>query len=320
MTTPHRIDFHHHVIPDIYLKAMDQAGLREPLPGVHYPHWDVDTDLDMMDRHGIRAAMVSVTFPALNFLEGREAARLARASNEAMAQLVADYPSRYGALALIPLPPVDAALREIDYALDVLGLDGVGLFTNHRRTYLGDPTFDPVFARLAERNALIVIHPAPPAGTDQPTFGLPDQLYEYPFDTTRTVANLLFSGTLDRYSGLRIVLCHGGGTVPYLAKRLTYGSRISPGLAARQPRDLLRSLRNLYYETAMSANPYTLAALAAFVDTGHILFGSDYPFTPESGTAETIAGIGEFFDSASLAAIEHNNAAALVPRLADDPR
>jgi 6-methylsalicylate decarboxylase len=120
MTTPYRIDFHRHVIPDIYLKAMNQAGVRDPLHGVAHPRWDVDTDLGLMDRYGIRAAMVSITFPGVNFADGREAARLARACNDALAQLIADHPTRYGAFALIPLPQVNAALREIDYALDVL--------------------------------------------------------------------------------------------------------------------------------------------------------------------------------------------------------
>jgi 6-methylsalicylate decarboxylase len=316
MTTPHRIDVHRHVIPGTYLTAMDHAGVSDPLHGVDYPHWDIETDLGLMDRHGIRAAVVSITFPGAEFAEGREAARVARASNEAMAQLVADHPARYAALALLPLPQVDDALREIDYALDTLGLDGVGLFTNHRGTYLGDPEFEPVLAKLAERDALITVHPAPPAAANQPNFGLPAPLYEYPFDTTRTVANLLFSGTLDRHPGLRIILCHAGGTVPYLARRLTYAATINPKLAPREPHDLLGSLRHLYYETAMSANPYTLAALASFVGTDHILFGSDYPFMPESETAETITGIREFFDPASLADIEQNNAVALVPRLA----
>ena len=313
---PYRIDFHRHVIPDVYLEALDQAAVRDPLHGVAYPRWDAGTDLGLMDRHGIRAAMVSITFPGVNFADGRAAARLTRACNEAMAQLIADHPTRYGAFALIPLPQVDAALREIDYALDVLGLDGVGLFTNHRGTYLGDPDFDRVFARLAERDTLITVHPAPPPATGQPAFGLPAPLYEYPFDTTRAVANLLFSGTLDRHPGLRIILSDAGGTIPYLAKRFTYAATINPKLAPRQPHDLLGSLRRLYYETAMSANPSTLIALASFVGTDHILFGTDYPFMPESETADTIAGLGEFFGRPALANIEQNNAAALVPRLA----
>ncbi|MFD8810318.1 amidohydrolase family protein [Streptomyces sp. NPDC059627] len=314
--TPHRIDIHHHVIPDAYLKAMKRAGVGDPIAGVAYPRWDVEADLDVMDRHGIQTAVVSITAPGVGFVEGDAAARVARSTNEAMAQLVADHPTRYGAFALIPLPDVNAALREIDFALDVLGLDGVGLFTNHRGTYLGDPAFDRVFAQLAERDALIHVHPVSPAATDQPGFGLPPSLYEYPFDTTRMVANLLYSGTLDRHPGLRMILSHAGGVVPFLAQRLTYAATINPKLASREPHDLLGSLRRLYYDTAMSANPHTLAALTSLVGTDRILFGTDYPFMPESTTAETIAGIGDFFHGSDLVDVEQNNAAALLPRLA----
>ena len=81
---------------------------------------------------------------------------------------------------------------------------------------------------------------------------------------------------------------------------------------------MLASLRGLYFDTAMSANRPTLAALTEFADTDHILFGSDYPFMPESTTAETVAGLQEFFgsDADTLQRIEHDNAAALLPRLA----
>ena len=315
---PHRIDVHHHVIPDTYLEAMNRAGVDQPIPGVAYPRWSVEEDLDLMDRHGIQTAVVSITAPGVAFADGPEAARVARATNEAMARLISDHPGRYGAFALVPLPDVDAALREIDYALDVLGLDGVGLFTNHRGTYLGDAAFDRLFAALAERDALIHVHPAAPAATDQPGFGLPPSLYEFTFDTTRMVANLLYSGTLDRHPGLRIILSHAGGAVPFLAKRLTYAATINPRLHDRQPRDLLASLRNLYYDTAMAANRPALAALTELVDTDHILFGTDYPFMPESTTAETVAEVRAFFgaDTDLVLDIERNNAAALLPRLA----
>ena len=310
---PYRIDVHHHVIPDTYLQAMNRAGVDHPIPGVAYPSWSVEADLDLMDRYGIQTAVVSITAPGVAFADGPEAARVARATNEAMAQLISDHPGRYGAFALVPLPDVDAALREIDYALDVLGLDGVGLFTNHRGTYLGDAAFDRLFAALVERDALIHVHPA---ATDQPDFGLPPSLYEFTFDTTRMVANLLYSGTLDRHPGLRMILSHAGGAVPFLAKRLTYAATINPQLIDRQPHDLLASLRNLYYDTAMSANRPALAALTELIGTDHILFGSDYPFMPESTTAETVAGVRAFFDADTVLDVERNNAAALLPRLA----
>ena len=316
---PHRIDVHHHVIPAAYLRALDRAGVSDPIEGVAYPRWSVEDDLDLMDRHGIRTAVVSITAPGVAFVDGPDAAYVARTTNDAMAQLIADHPGRYGAFALVPLPDVDAALREIDYALDVLGLDGVGLFTNHRGVYLGDARFERLFAALAERDALIHVHPAQPAATDQPGFGLPPSLYEFPFDTTRMVANLLYSGTLDRHPGLRIILSHAGGTIPFLAQRLTYAATINPQIPDDRPRDLHASLRRLYYDTAMSANRPTLSALTALVDTDHILFGTDYPFMPESTTSETVAGVQEFFDTAALADVERNNAATLLPRLARLP-
>lgn len=314
--TPHRIDVHHHVIPDVYLRAMNRAGVSDPIKGVAYPTWSAEKDLDLMDRYGIRAAVVSITAPGVSFVDGADAARVARETNAAMAQLISDHPGRYGAFALVPLPDADAALREIDYALDVLGLDGVGLFTNHRGTYLGDPHFDRILAALAERDALTHVHPNVPAATDQPGFGLPPSLYEFPFDTTRMVANLLYSGTLDRYPQLRMILSHAGGAVPFLAHRLTYAATINPQLRDQEPRDLFASVRNLYYDTAMSANPATLAALTAVADTSHILFGTDYPFMPESTTAETADGVQAFFDPPVLEDVEANNALALLPRLA----
>lgn len=315
--TAHRVDIHHHVIPDSYLLAMDRARVDEPIAGVAYPTWDVAEDLEVMDRQGIQTAIVSITAPGVGFATGADAARVARETNESLAQLVDDHPTRFGAFAVMPLPDVDAALREIDYALDVLGLDGIGLFTNHGGTYLGDPAFDRIFARLAESDALVHIHPAVPPATDQPGFGLPPSLYEFTFDTTRMVANLLYSGTLDRHSNLRVIISHAGGAVPYLAQRLTYAATINPNLAPRNPEDLMGSLRRLYYDTAMSANPHTLSALSSLIAPDHILFGSDYPFMPESTTAETVEGVTDFFDPSDLQLVERDNAFSLLPRLAE---
>lgn len=319
----HRIDVHHHAIPQAYLQALRGAGVNEPIVDVAYPTWDVDTDLEVMDRHGIQAAVLSITAPGVSFVDGRAAATAARATNEALAQLIATHPSRYGAFALIPLPDLDAALDEVDYALDELGFDGIGLFTHYRGTYLGDPAWDRLFAVLAERDAVVFVHPTVPPSTDQPMFGLPPSLYEFPFETTRMVANLLFSGTLDRHPGLRMIVPHAGGTVPYLAKRLTYAATITPAIADREPKDLLESLRRLYYDTAMSANEHTLAALTSFVPDDHVLFGTDYPFMPESTTAETVTGVSAYYDEPRLAQVERGNALNLLPglsaRIAADP-
>jgi len=288
-TQPHRIDVHHHIIPPVYLEAMRRVGIADPIPGVDYPAWDMQTTLAVMDRQGIATAIVSISEPGVYFGNVALARDLARQINEFSARLVADHPQRFGAFAVLPLPDIKAALQELAYALDTLKLDGIGLLTNYRGTYLGDDALDALFAELHRRQVVTFIHPSTPPSTDQPTFGLPPSLYEFTFDTTRMVANLLYSGTLDRYPNLRLILSHAGGTVPYLTKRLTFGPTIGSYLKARAPKNLIASLRQLYYDVAMSASPYALPSLQALVDPSHILFGSDYPFMPESGVADNVA-------------------------------
>ena len=314
---PHRIDVHHHIIPTIYLEALRRQGIADPIPGVDFPAWDVQTTLAMMDRQGIATAMVSISEPGVYFGNVALARDLARQLNEFSARLVADHPQRFGAFAVLPLPDVEAALRELAYALDTLKLDGIGLLTNYRGTYLGDAALDALFAELNRRQVATFIHPSTPPSKDQPTFGLPPSLYEFTFDTTRTVVNLLYSGTLDRYPHVRLILSHAGGTVPYLAKRLTFGPVIGSYLKARAPQNLIASLRQLYYDVATSASPYALPSLQALVDPSHILFGSDYPFMPEAGVADNVAGLADYegFDQQARGKIERENARALFPRL-----
>lgn len=314
-----RIDIHHHALPAPYQEALNKTG-KPQLAGVDPIHWDVQTDIDVMDRNGIEVAILSVTAPGTTFADAANAARVARATNEEFARLISDNKRRYGALAVIPLPDVDAAIKEIDYALDVLGLDGIGLLSNFSGVYLGDPRLEPVFKHLADRDAVSFVHPNIPASSDLQTFGLPPSLYEFTFDTTRAVANLLYSGTLDRYPGLRLILSHAGGNVPFLAKRLTYASTIASRLKPTEPKDIIGSLRRLYYDTAMSANPYTLAGLTALIDNDHILFGSDYPYMPESTTRETVEGVVNFFAPEAREKIERSNYFKLFPRLVERVR
>jgi 6-methylsalicylate decarboxylase len=311
-----RVDVHHHVVPPMWQEAIARLSSTPAIPGVDDVRWDPETDLQVMDRNGIQAAVASITAPGVAFVEGPDAVKVARGVNEFLADLVADHPTRYGAFALIPLPDVDAAIEEVSYALDDLKLDGIGLFTHYRGIYLGDPAFDRFFGLLAERQAVSFIHPVIPAASDQPTFGLPPSLYEFTFDTTRAVANLLYSGTLDRHPDLKLILSHAGGTVPYLAQRLTYAATISASVGPRRPRDLLGSLRRLYYDTAMSANPHTLSGLTSLIEPGHIVFGTDYPYMPESTTAETVAGVNSFFADHDLTTIERENSMRLFPGLA----
>jgi predicted TIM-barrel fold metal-dependent hydrolase len=315
-TTPHRIDVHHHILPAEYLSALAGVGVTN-VGRVHFPKWSVEVTLAMMDRQGIATAITSFSAPGVYFGDRAFARDLARRCNEISARLVSDHPQRFGAFAVVPLPDVDAALREVEYALDTLKLDGIVLLASVGDQYQGDPEFDALYAELHRRKTVVFIHPNVPPGYTVPKLTLPAPLIDFIFDTTRAVTNLLYNGTLERYADISFILSHAGGAVPYLAWRIALFSGIQPGLGDKAPQGALTYLKRLYYDTALSAVPYALRSLQELVDPSHILFGSDYPFAPEPITIASIKGLNEYdgFDQRARTAVERENALRLFPRL-----
>ncbi|MBC8988811.1 MULTISPECIES: amidohydrolase family protein [Micromonospora] len=308
------IDVHHHIIPDFYAAELRELGGSTVLSGVDRPTWSRAGSLAMMDRQGIRAAIVSL-WPGVPPLDRARSRALARRLNEYLAEFVAAGDCRFGAFAVLPFPHLDDCVAEFVHAVDVLGLDGLGLLTNYDGLYVGDRRLDPLLAEAERRRTPIFVHPAVPPATGQPAFGLPLSLYEFPFETVRLVAQLLYNGTLERFPELRIILSHGGGGVSYYADRLTYGPVINRDLADRLPDDPLAVLRRLYFDVAMCGR-HALASLRLFADPERVLVGSDYPFMPESFGASIGAGVARHadLDPGWWAAVNRSNAAKLFAR------
>ncbi|MFD5570162.1 amidohydrolase family protein [Streptomyces cadmiisoli] len=310
------IDVHHHILPDFYLGELENLGAATILPGIERPTWNARKSLDMMDRHGIRGAVVSVWPGVPATLEAKPAAEFARRVNEYLAELAAAHPGRFGAFATLPFPHMDLVLQEFEYAAGTLGLDGVGLVSNYAGLYVGDRAMDPLFAAAARRRSPLFVHPTLPPATDQPGLGLPASLYEFPFETVRVAGQLLYNQTLERFPELPVILPHGGGGVPFFAGRLACGGLISPPLAERLPADPVGSLRRLYVDIAMTGDPHALAALRSFAPATRILVGSDFPLMPESYTLDTGHQVVRHggFGAEDRARLDHGNAEALFPR------
>ena len=308
-----RIDIHQHFLPPFYLAALAENGIRV---GAELPflEWDVQSTLELMGRHEIATAIVSISEPGVYFGDALSARQLARRCNEYAADLMREYPTRFGAFAILPLPDVDSALQELEYALDTLRLDGVVLLSNSDGRYPGDPLFNELFGELQRRKAIVFIHPTVPAINRHLQLDLPPFLVEFVFDTTRAIVNLLYSGTLDRCPDIRFIAAHAGGTVPYLAHRIAMGQIMLPGA----PQGTITYLKQLYYDVALSTSPYVLHSLQELVDASRLLFGSDYPFAPEMATDFVIRGLKRHyeFDETARAMIERENALALFPRFA----
>ncbi len=314
-TAPHRIDVHHHFIPSDYVKALADIGIDTAL-GVPFPEWTTKKTLEMMDRHGIQTAVTSFTSPAAHVGNARFSRRLARRCNEIAAELVHDHPARFGAFAALPgLTDTEGVLSEIAYALDTLKLDGIGLLTNYKGTYLGDSAFEAMYKELNRRKAVVHVHPGDPPGKNP--FPCSHSLLEAPFETTRAITNLIYGGMLERYPDIRFIFSHGGGTVPYLATRIEEGARRWQGAAENAPKGYCYYLKRLYYDTAGAASPYNLPSLSALIDPDHILFGTDYPFATDPIMAAKINGIARFdrFGAKARKSVEEKSALALFPRL-----
>jgi 6-methylsalicylate decarboxylase len=302
---------HHHILPPDYLSALASVGITSS-GGRPIPDWDIQSTLALMDRYGIATAITSISEPGIFFGDETFRRELARRCNEFSAQLIKDYPQRFGAFAILPLPNVDATLRELEYALDTLKLDGIVLLSSVDGRYPGDSLFDEFFTELNRRNAVVFLHPTVPAINSELKLDLPPFLIEFVFDTTRAVTNLVYSGTLERCPDIRFIVAHAGGTIPFLAYRIAMGQIMLPGV----PQGALTYLKQLYYDTALSVNPNALRSLQALVDASHILFGSDYPFAPEVAVSLFVQGIQNFdgFDEQARKAIERESALALFPR------
>ncbi len=161
----HRIDVHQHILPPGYLSALAKLGITtgggSPLPA--WNAWDVQSTLELMDRHGIATAITSILEPGIYFGDREFTRDLARRCNDYSARLSHEYPHRFGAFAILPLPDLDAALRELEYALDTLKLDGIVLLSSIEGRYPGDPAFDELFTELNRHKAIVFLHLTVPA-------------------------------------------------------------------------------------------------------------------------------------------------------------
>jgi predicted TIM-barrel fold metal-dependent hydrolase len=295
------IDVHYHVAPPAWVDALTARHLMEP----QWNGWSVAKAVEDMDRDGVARAIISV--PGVYFGDAGEARKLARACNDFSAKLRADYPGRFGIFASVPLPDIDGTLAEIAYALDELKADGIGLLTSYGDKWLGDPSFTPVMDELNRRRTILYTHPTTANCCHNLIPGLRDQMIEYGTDTTRAIAQLVFTGEAQRHPDLRIIFSHAGGTMPSLyyrfVTRAAEGRNAVPGA--------LDELRRFYYDTAQTAVAPAMAALRRVAPLSHILFGSDYPYRGEGDTERGLRRSG-IFSAAEIAAIEHGNARALL--------
>jgi predicted TIM-barrel fold metal-dependent hydrolase len=303
------IDVHHHATTEALSSRQRSAGIPR-FAGM--PAWDPAIAVGIMDSLGVTASVLSV--PAdITWVPEAERPAAARDVNEELAGIVSSAPHRFGAFAMLPLPSPDHALEEAGYALDTLGLDGICMLTSYDGVYLTDPRFTGLLEELDRRAAVVFVHPIL---LKEPVAGLSPALLEGTFDTTRFATKLAADRVLERFPGIRFILPHTGGMVPYIKWRialnvLQQGDFRRPVTREEIDREI-SNLDGLYYDTTLNLGP-----IHALARPDRILFGTDVPWAnadvPRLQRDDLIA---QATGTGSLDAVTHGTALSLFPSLA----
>jgi len=305
---PHRIDVHHHISPPTWIEAVKKANRANP----PMANWSAQKSLEDMDKAGVATVITSPTTPQVKFLDGADATRITREANEYAKKLGTDHPGRFRMFGMLPLPHVDASLKEIAYALDTLNADGICMLTSYGDKWLGHPDFAPVMDELHRRKAVVYTHPSTANCCVNLVADVQDSVVEFGTDTARTIASLVFSGTTRRCPDIKFIFSHGGGTLTSITERFTLQPRINPKLSAWTPEAMLAELRRFHYDTAQAANPVIMAALTKLVPVSQIVYGTDYPYRTGE---DHVKGLAAVFSGDDLKAIDRENAVRLMPQL-----
>ena len=282
------IDVHSHIITPEFVSSLEREN-RLMDEGFPLPKYDVTSHLKWMDETGVETSVLTLAAPQPT------SALVVRQANEAAARIKREHPGRFMFCAALPLPDVDAAIREVKYALDTLGADGIKLATNVAGQYLGAPELDTLFAVLAQRRAVVILHPHRPEPVNREVMAqTPLAMQEYLSETTRAVANMISRNVLARYPGVKVVVPHCGAYLPLAMPRMR---SLTPVMQANKmvgDVDWEANLAALYYDLAGAHSPEVIRMMLTITTPDHLLYGSDYPYVAPPVLTQSLARMQQY--------------------------
>ena len=285
------IDVHSHIITPEFVSALENEG-RLFDEGFPIPKYDVMAHLRWMDEAGVNTSVLTLAAPQPT------SALVVRKTNEAAARIKREHPGRFMFCAALPLPDVDAAIREVKYALDTLGADGIKLATNVQGQYLGAPELDTLFAVLNEHQAVVILHPHRPDPVNREVMQqTPLAMQEYLSETTRAVANMISRNVLARYPGVKVVVPHCGAYLPLAVPRM---KSLTPVMQANKlvgDIDWEANLAALYYDLAGAHSPEVIRLMLTITTPDHLLYGSDYPYAAPQVLTQSLMRMNQYLTS-----------------------
>jgi len=289
-----RIDIHAHVLPFECFDAVDSAGRHfgpGKIAGVKgkkeitsmaatdtAQFWDLETRLKDMDAEKVDMQAISVIPPGTTYeMEAATGAWYSGKVNDGIARMVKEMPSRFIGIADVPLQDAAAAVKELDRAINKLGMRGVQILSNVNGRELDSPELMPFYKEVQNLDIPVFIHPRPPSTTPRMSGYHLINTIGNPLDTTLAAARLVFGGVFDKFPRLKFCLAHAGGLVPWLRGRWEHGYEVRPEAKLNIKEPPSKYIPLFYVDTITHSDPL-LEFLIKSMGADKVLMGTDYPF------------------------------------------
>jgi aminocarboxymuconate-semialdehyde decarboxylase len=311
------IDVHFHAVPPRFIDAVRRGAFAETVelvrdggaermvyhapadvvlePGTTLPPalYDAELIFDALDRRGLDAAALGPSPEEFYYwAPPAVGGRIAATQNDGMAELVRSHPDRFAGLATLPMQDPERAAAELDRAVTRLGLRGAEICTNINGRDLDHPGLRPVYAAAERLGVPLFLHPQNWGDMRRFKDYALWNLAGFPLETALAASHLIMGGVFEEFPGLRVILAHGGGYLPYQVGRLDHGYAARPEVRERLPRRPSEYLANLYCDS-LTHNALSLRFLLDRMGDGHVVIGSDYPFNMgDERPVDTVRALG----------------------------
>jgi predicted TIM-barrel fold metal-dependent hydrolase len=313
-----RIDVHAHLWVESYMDVAEREGPDYLKPNVKFlrqlggseSEKDMGARFEHMDETGIDLQIISPSGLPLYSEDETKAVRLARYSNDFFADYVERFPDRFRSYAVLPLPNVEASIAEVERAFDTLGMRGVIMLTSILDRSPADPLFDPVWAELDRRKAVVFFHPA---GVGAGSRKMMDEGLAWnigaPIEDTMVATQLVYAGIPQRFPNVKIIIAHAGGAMPMLLARLNDSP--DPAVAFDTPEPPSELAKRLFYDTITHGHPPALRCAVESFGESQIVFGTDYPANTGERARRAVDYVTESLPDEAARRILDSNAAQL---------
>ncbi len=265
-------------------------GSGERPESVRHRLTDTDTRLREMDEAGIDLQILSLTSPGTNPLAARDATWLSQKSNDRMAEVIAEHPTRFAGLAAVPFTATDAGAAELARAVTELGFKGAILNSHVRDEYTDSPHYEAFYEAAEALDVPVYLHPNAPSQQIFKAFhdrGLDGSIYGFGVETGLHLLRLVTSGIFEKYPNLKIVVGHLGEALPFWLNRIDYmyGKQIATGRyphvkpLPKKPSEYLKS--NVWYTTSGMPWHTEVMFVREMVGADRVMYAMDYPYQYE---------------------------------------